>query len=82
MERINLIKINERLLPTTEIVIKSPRLDHFDFGFTVAVDLNFLKPTINVHNFYDEAIMSWKDVEKFEFKTMNIDKTFDSLIRK
>jgi len=82
LKKDDLRAIREELMPKMELKIESPKLDKVDYGFKLCNDLEFLRPEIKITNMFDEIKADWKEVEKFSFKTMDVDKTFDKLIRK
>ena len=75
-------KIRKELLPEMDLKIESPKMDKVDYGFKLGNDLEFLRPEIEVSNMFDEIRSDWKEVEKFSFKTMDIEKTFKNMLRR
>ncbi|HLC96238.1 MAG TPA: hypothetical protein VJH97_02860 [Candidatus Nanoarchaeia archaeon] len=75
-------KMNKELLPKTDFQFRVPQLKNFDYGFEVARDFDFLKPQMNIITFFDQVKADWREIERFEFKHMDIEKTFNNLIRK
>ena len=69
-------------MPKMEIRSEFPRLDKFDFGFNLAHDIDFVKPEVSSFKFFDEVKADWKDIEKFEFKHMDVEKSFKQLLKK
>jgi superfamily II helicase len=74
-------KIREGLMPEMNIKFDTPKLDKFKHDHLIANDLDFVKPEVTLNNVFEEVKADWKQVEKFEFKHMDIEKSFKQMLK-
>lgn len=70
----------KKILPKTETNSLIPKLNSFDNHFILADEFEFLKiPTLELLN---QAEISWKQIENFEFQKMDIKASFERMIKR
>jgi len=69
-----------KLLPKTETNNLIPKLNSFDNHFILADEFEFLKiPSMELLN---QAEIQWKQIENFEFQKMDVNASFEQLIKR
>lgn len=70
----------DKLLPKTETANLMPAFNSFDNHFIMAEKSEFLKiPTLDLLNM---AEIEWKKIENFEFQKMDINASFEQMIKR
>jgi len=57
-----------------------PKTSVFDNHFLISDKLNIL--SLDAPQFFKQAEISWKEIENFEFQKMDIDASFERLIKR
>ncbi|MFH2028163.1 MAG: hypothetical protein ABIJ08_03425 [Nanoarchaeota archaeon] len=82
MEIKDVCKINDKLIPYLNVRSDIPKINSFNHDLIIANDMEFIKPELQTITFFNVIRKDWKEVEKFEFRHMDVEKTFDNMIKK